>query len=163
MLISVPELVDLPRSMSEYHRQRAALNQDFIRHNRKRNHNWLIDSDDDDPPPEVRIPHTQTHLADSGAQSRPARTTYVAGPASPQKNGSSSRSQNDSVEHSYYHAGYMDDTAHLAHGDMGPMETDIEDNESDDDLDPAYQRHLDDQEPGPPKRKRKPRVSLIQF
>lgn len=145
--------------MSEYHRQRALNNLQFIRHNRKRQH-WVVDNDDDDLPPEVHIPHTQTRLRDSGIQSQPTRTTYVSGPASPEKRGSSSRLQPDADEHSYYHEGYIDD-AHSEQASADRMETDIEDDESDDDLDPAYRQHLDEAEPGPPKRKRRPRVSTF--
>ena len=81
---------------------------------------------------------------------------YVAGPASPQKKGSSSRLQQDVDGCSYYHEGYIDQ---FEQANMGEMEINVVDDKSDDDFDPAYQQHLDDQEPGPLKRKRRPQVS----
>ena len=131
--------------------QHAAYNHAFIQHNLKQHHSWVVDSDEEDLPPDIHIPHTQTYLADSGTQSKPAHTIYVAGPPSLQRQGPSSSSQQDFVEHSYYHEGYIDHLTHLEQANLDEMEIDIADDESNDNLDPTYQQHLDNQEPGPPK------------
>lgn len=122
---------------------------------------WDNDSDDEDgdtTPRIISIPHTEVNLGDSGRQS--TRTSYISTLASPPKQATNSNTQ--PIESQYYREGYFDqqetgfDEDHLPDLDLCD-ESDCDD-ESDDDLDPAYEQHLDEQEPGPPKPKRRPRV-----
>lgn len=120
---------------------------------------WDNDSDDEDgdtTPRIISIPHTEVNLGDSGRQS--TRTSYISTLASPPKQATNSNTQ--PIESQYYREGYFDQQETGFDEDHLPDLCDESecDDESDDDLDPAYEQHLDEQEPGPPKPKRRPRV-----
>lgn len=118
---------------------------------------WDDGSDTEDihaRPTTTNIPHTEVHLGDSG--SRSTQTSFLSAPISPAK---TARSSN--VQAQYYYKDYIDQQTHDEDHLPEPLPAEASDcdEESDDDLDPAYERHLNEQEPGPPKAKRRPRVS----
>lgn len=105
----------------------------------------IKDGQNEDVPRTVRIKHTDFHLDPSGSAS--TRTTFIPAPASPEK-----AQHNSRVDEWDNEASVFGPSDQLAHGwDNGR----VEDEEGDEEVDAQYQRHLDMQEPGVERTRRK--------